>query len=139
MQAGPEVSSLIDTNIAIFIMNGAEEVLQRLSALSSMPLISLVSRIELEGGVFAETDAVARRRERVDALLKRLAVLPCDEEVVVAYADIVSVLGFSRRRVFDRLIAATALVNDLTLVTANGLDFRRVPGLKLEVWPAPAQ
>ena len=42
-------------------------------------------------------------------------------------------------RILDRLIAATAIVHDLTLVTINGADFRDIPGLKLEAWPAPDQ
>jgi predicted nucleic acid-binding protein len=58
---------------------------------------------------------------------------------VEQYGDIVRANGFSRTRVFDRLIAATALVHDLTLVTINGADFRDNPGLNLEVWPVPAQ
>lgn len=31
----------------------------------------------------------------------------------------------------DMLIAATALVNDLTLVTRNTRDFQHIPGLKI--------
>ena len=37
----------------------------------------------------------------------------------------------------DLLIAATALVHDLTLVTHNTQDFIRVPGLRLEDWLQP--
>lgn len=32
------------------------------------------------------------------------------------------------------LIAAIALSNDLTVVTRNDREFRRVPGLRVEVW-----
>jgi predicted nucleic acid-binding protein len=35
------------------------------------------------------------------------------------------------------LIASTALVHDLTLVTHNGHDFASVPGLRLADWLAP--
>jgi len=37
------------------------------------------------------------------------------------------------------MIAAAALVHDLTVITMNGNDFRDVPGLKLEIWPSPAE
>ena len=133
------MSKLIDTNIALFLANGFDEVTSRVAAFDDRPCISLITLVELEGGVFAGVEAAARRRERLDILLSALRILPFEQEVVAAYADIVSVAGFSRRRVLDRLIAATALVNGLTLVTADGPDFRDIPGLKLEVWPRPAQ
>jgi len=34
----------------------------------------------------------------------------------------------------DLMIASTALVHDLTLVTHNTQDFKNVPGLRLEDW-----
>ncbi|MCC7474350.1 MAG: type II toxin-antitoxin system VapC family toxin [Pirellulales bacterium] len=37
----------------------------------------------------------------------------------------------------DLMIAATALVHDLTLVTHNTRDFQHVPGLRLEDWLQP--
>lgn len=38
---------------------------------------------------------------------------------------------------FDLLLAATALVHDLTLVTHNTGEFRRVDGLRIEDWMQP--
>ncbi len=37
----------------------------------------------------------------------------------------------------DLIIAATALVHDLTLVTHNTRDFQRIPSLRLEDWLQP--
>jgi tRNA(fMet)-specific endonuclease VapC len=34
----------------------------------------------------------------------------------------------------DLKIAATAIVNDATLLTANTIDFEKVPGLRFESW-----
>ena len=133
------MSKLIDTNIAIFLADGVATVMERVAAFDDLPSISLVTLAELEGGVFVRAGETARRRERLDLLMTGLNVLPFERDVVAAYADIVSVLGFSRRRVLDRLIAATALVHDLTLVTANGPDFHDIPDLKLEVWSRPGQ
>jgi tRNA(fMet)-specific endonuclease VapC len=37
----------------------------------------------------------------------------------------------------DLMIAATAIVHDLTLVTHNTRDFKCIPGLRLEDWLQP--
>ena len=72
-------------------------------------------------------------------MLGRVHVLDINRDIVTAYGVIVAKVGFSRARVIDRLIAATAIVNGLTLVTMNGEDFRDNAGLALLAWPAPAQ
>ena len=106
--------------------------------MNSRPSLSLLTLVELEGGVYSRPDIMRARRIALDALLRRLDVAPFDARTVAAYGRIVAACGFSRRRVLDRLIAATAIVNDFTLITSNGDDFRDIPGLKLEVWPSPA-
>ena len=130
---------LIDTNVAIYLRDSNEQITNRVNELPTRPAISLLSWVELEGGVHAHPAFAASRRERLDALLELLEVVPVDATIVRAYARIIAQRGFSRPRVLDRLIAATAIVNDLTLITINAADFRDIPGLMLKVWPAPAQ
>jgi predicted nucleic acid-binding protein len=69
-------------------------------------------------------------------LLQTMRLVPFDAAIVPIYGEIVAACGYSRRQVFDRLIAATAILHDLTLVTLNGADFADIPDLRLEVWPA---
>ena len=133
------MSKLIDTNVAIFLTNGEPDFLDRVLRFADVPLVSLLTHIELEGGVNVRAEGGALRRERVDTLLSSITVLPFEADAVQAYAGIVAALGFSRRRITDRLIAATAIVNNLVLVTTNGPDFAGIPGLKFEIWPRPAQ
>ncbi|MGJ3627456.1 PIN domain-containing protein [Sphingomonas sp. MMS24-JH45] len=104
------------------------------SALPARPALSIVTLAELEGGVSIAPALTAARRKATDALAATLAVLALDREVVAIYGGIVAACGFHRRRVLDRLIAATAIVHDLALITINGDDFRDIPGLSLEVW-----
>lgn len=129
---------LIDTNIAILLRDGDVSARARMHTLPAPPAISLLTLAELQGGLASRTHGEQRRR-RLAVLLGTMNVIGFDRAVVDAYGDLVQHLGFSRPRILDRLIAATALVHDLTLVTINGPDFRDIPGLKLEVWPAPAQ
>lgn len=91
----------------------------------------------MEGGVYAHPKLQAERRLTLDTLLETVTVLAFDSSVVAIYRDIVARIGFSRRKVSDRMIAATALAHDLTLITINGRDFADIPGLRLDVWPSP--
>jgi predicted nucleic acid-binding protein len=67
-----------------------------------------------------------------------LGVVDFEQEAATAYREILETRGFVRSRIVDRMIAATAIAHDLTLITINGADFRDIPGLALEVWPSPA-
>ena len=128
---------LLDTSVAVLLRDSDSEADHRLAALESIPALSIVSQIELEGGVMARPALTARRRIALDAMLAVLPVLPFDAACASAYREIVEAKGFSRRKVIDRMIAATALVNELSLITLNRRDFADVPGLNLEVWPTP--
>lgn len=128
---------LIDTNIAIHLRDGDPQVAARMDGLAEPPFISIVTLVELEGGVHSKPVLAAKRRAALDILLGGVVVLPFDDADARAYALIVSALGYSRPLILDRMIAATALVHDLLLITMNGADFRDVPELKLEVWELP--
>jgi predicted nucleic acid-binding protein len=128
------LATLIDTNIAIHLRDGDATIVGHIDALPAPPSISVISRVELEGGVHVKPAFAAKRRAALDILLGTIMVIPFDAPMAEAYGRIVAACGFSRTRILDRMIAATALVQELTLITINGDDFRDVPGLKLEVW-----
>ena len=125
---------LLDTSVAVHLRDGDAATLARFEALAEKPFLSVLTRVELEGGIYARPEFAAQRRAAVDALLAFLPVLDFDVEMAEAYGAILSTSGFSRRKIIDRLIAATALVEGLTLITLNGEDFRDVPGLVLVEW-----
>jgi tRNA(fMet)-specific endonuclease VapC len=128
---------LIDTNIAILLRDREPLTTARIGTLAGDAMISVVTQVELEGGVYSKPPLTAARRASLDVLMQTLIVMPFGDEAVLAYRRIVAERGFVRQRLLDRMIAATALVYGVTLITCNGDDFRDVPGLRLEVWPSP--
>jgi tRNA(fMet)-specific endonuclease VapC len=126
---------LLDTNIAICLRDRLPEAIRRVAELGTLPRFSLLTWVELEGGVDRRHPSASNRRAAIDDMRRSFDFLPCDAPVVRAYARIIAAAGFSRRRIIDRLIAATAIVHDLTLITMNEADFRDIPDLRIEVWP----
>ncbi|PLR25035.1 VapC toxin family PIN domain ribonuclease [Caulobacter zeae] len=125
---------ILDTNVAIHLRDGDPVVSTKIAALDGAVLLSIVSRVELEGGVYRELADTAARRARLDAMLDILPVLDFDAEAADAYRAIVQATGYSRRNILDRMIAAQALTHRATLVTCNPADFQDVPGLALLAW-----
>lgn len=128
---------LIDTNICIALRDLDDETWARYRALPESPVMSMITRIELENGANAEVGLERRRRHLLDALLTIVPVEMFTHADILGYRDIVHDLGFDRQRTLDRLIAAQAITRDATLITRNGKDFRRIDGLRLEEWPTP--
>jgi predicted nucleic acid-binding protein len=126
--------TLIDTSIAVALREGEAAILARAELLQSPALLSILSVVELEGGVPTAPEGAAVRRQILDEMYGTLDILAFREREALAYRSIVAVCGFSRRLIVDRMIAATALANDLVLSTLNPRDFRDVPGLQLEDW-----
>lgn len=125
---------LLDTNVAIQLRDGHVAVTDRIAALDGAVLMSIVTRVELEGGVYREPVHAATRRARLDTMLAAIPTLAFDEPAADAYSGIVAHAGYSRRKLLDRMIAAQALVHRATLVTLNADDFGDIPGLQLESW-----
>lgn len=125
---------LLDTDVAIHLRDGDPAVTAKVDALDDAVLMSIVTRVELEGGVYREPVHAQVRRVRLDAILAAIPTIAFDDAAADAYADIVARAGYSRRKLLDRMIAAQALVHRSTLVTINAGDYADVPGLSLLAW-----
>jgi tRNA(fMet)-specific endonuclease VapC len=125
---------LFDTSVAIALREGEAAILEKTSNLAEIPMLSILSVVELEGGVAFAPEGVAARRAALDRLLGTLEILPFDRAEVAAYRNIIEIQGFSRRLTFDRMIAAQAIVAGASLATLNPRDFRNMPSLTVEDW-----
>jgi tRNA(fMet)-specific endonuclease VapC len=129
---------LIDTDIAIHWRDGHMGVRDRILALGARPVLSAISRIELENGVYRDPAQTTARRARLDVMLRWLEVMDFTQNEIAAYSRTLATAGFSKRKTNDRMIAATALVHGFTFATMNGRDFRDIEGLDLDEWEFPA-
>lgn len=125
---------LIDTSVAIHLIDGDERMLARGRELGPVVALSAISRIELENGIHREPAWRDVRRAALDILLARIVALDFGEAEIAAYRAILEAVGYSRRKTLDRMIGATALVHGLPLVTTNPADFRDISGLDVIAW-----
>ena len=128
---------LVDTNIVIFVLKDQKRELARRLAAVPAREVALSSVVEAELYHGAEKYAQPeRRREKLDGFLAPYPRLAFDFLCVPHYARIRHHLEKAGQIIGgnDLQIAATALAHDLTVVTHNGGEFRRVPGLKVEDW-----
>jgi predicted nucleic acid-binding protein len=79
-----------------------------------------------------------RYRDALSSLSAEFVVLPVDEEVAQRFGEISARLLDRGQPIAtpDLLIAATALVHDLTLVTGNVRHFAEIDGLRVANWLA---
>jgi tRNA(fMet)-specific endonuclease VapC len=125
---------LLDTSVLIPLRDGDPKVWERVNQLGGTILVSIVSVVELEGGVYRDAAQAERRRTKLDLLLAGLNVLTFDSESAQTYGQIVASAGYSRRKILDRMIAAQALNASATLVTLNPQDFEEITDLQVLGW-----
>ena len=128
---------LLDSNVWIKVLQGRDLIL--LDRFTAAPPVEVAScatvRAELMHGAW-KYEYPIRRKDRVEGLLSKFVSLPFDDRAADVYGRIRDELERERNVIgpFDLQIAAIALAHDLTVVTGNVSEFRRVHGLKVEDW-----
>ena len=120
---------LIDTDVAIHIRDRVPAVLAAVFALDAPYSLSILTRVELENGVVRQPDLAVARRAALDLMLPQFDIALFGEPELATYRQIVERAGFSRRKILDRMIAATALANGLRLVTGYVADYADIDEL----------
>jgi len=119
---------LLDSSILIAIgLATGDAVRRRLAELNEGDAVtSVIAYAEVLHG---SRQGKAPPEDHLALIIEEVEVLPFDRAAASVYAG----LSFKRAS-YDRLIAAHALSQGLTVVTANVADFADVPGLVVEDW-----
>ncbi|MFA4662361.1 type II toxin-antitoxin system VapC family toxin [Pyrococcus kukulkanii] len=118
---------LIDTDVLIDVLRGMKEAKEFLLEIADEGLfISVITLSELLSG--KETRDPVKKEKLLRFLRKHFQILPIDEEI--------GILGGEIRRDYniglgDAIIAATAIVHGLSVVTENIRHFSKVEGLRV--------
>jgi predicted nucleic acid-binding protein len=132
------MSFLLDTDTCSAYLKGHRAVGNRFLQHTGGLHVSAITMDELYTWALRAA-APPGRLQNVQELLNDLTLLDVTHDVARQFGEL-------RAARFDRglpppemdlLIAATALVHDLTLVTHNSKDYVNVPGLRMSDWLVP--
>ena len=124
---------LLDSDQIISYLNGRKEIVKKIDNLANEELFtSIICVAEVLEGIYG-TDKEDQRLLQLNEFLQDIRVLLIDRKVADKFAKIRSDLRKKGGLIenMDIFIAATALVQNLILITNNKRDFERIKGLKL--------
>lgn len=120
---------LLDTGLLIRHLRGQRKIVQLMRHLgrSNHLAISTVTRLELYAGMHPSEELPTRK------LLSRFASCDLDDTISARAGRLIYSLRQQNQLIGvpDAIIAATALSNNMVLVTLNVSDFELVPSLRL--------
>lgn len=123
-------SYLIDTNIVIYTLQSKEEhkkVVNFMDKIYDDDKIDVLYSVVVEAEVFSR-ELAQEVKEKVDILLSEARIVKVDSDIARKAGEIRAkgkALGYSIK-LPDALIAATAIIENATLVTHNPDDFRKI-------------
>jgi tRNA(fMet)-specific endonuclease VapC len=127
---------MLDTNTCIYALRRHTGVLDRLLAESRADVVlSVVTEAELRAGA-AKSASPTRTLRSLESFLDPFTILEFASADAIAYAQVRAKLERAGTPIgtIDTLIAGHAVARELTLVTSNEREFRRVAGLRVENW-----
>ena len=127
---------VLDTNTLIYFFKGLGDVSKHMLAQSPSELaIPTVVLFELEVGI-AKSTSPRKRKSQLQEITALVNVLPFGIAESKSAAQIRVKLEKQGLPIgpYDVLIAATALANNMILVTHNQKEFGRIKDLKIEDW-----
>jgi predicted nucleic acid-binding protein len=133
------MSFLLDTDICSAHLRDNRLVTPRVEQYAGRLHVSVVTAAELVVWGLRRA-ATSKRKAAVYAFLSAVAVIDINRPIADRFGMLLRADQLDRgvpAPRLDLLIAATALVHNLTLVTHNTKDFANIPGLQMADWLAP--
>lgn len=128
---------LLDTNTCIYFLNkSSENIIARMKNISPADIkLSSITVAELFFGA-EKSSAKKKNQAIVDAFIYNFEQMPFDNKCCRNYAEIRSYLQKKGTPIgpMDLLIASISITHNLTLITNNVKEFKRVKGLNTENW-----
>lgn len=124
---------LIDTDVLIDILRGKHTIEKEVVAAGIG--ISIINFGELIYGAYKSPDPLKALKIAESFLIDlHISIIPLGKEIMYSFAEMKAKLERSGQRLedFDLLIAASAKVSGLTLITRNIKHFARIHGLKVK-------
>lgn len=118
---------LLDSNVIIELLSSSfsDETARRFQSIvdSDDYFLSVISRIEVLG-----YDGNSEEMNRTNEFIQDSMVIGLEEAIILRA---IALRKLIKIKLPDAIIAATAIVYNLTLVTRNTADFKNIPGLTL--------
>lgn len=121
------MSYLLDTNAVINFLEASlpDAGMQMLTSIvDEEPMVSVITQIEALGFSFTS----AQEQTTVETFINSSTVLGLSSDIVNAT---IAIRKSRKIKLPDAIIAATAIIHDLTLITRNTSDFNNINGLKV--------
>jgi tRNA(fMet)-specific endonuclease VapC len=126
---------LLDTNICIFFIKGRYELFKKITEVGENNcFISEVTVAELKYGI-ENSNTIEAMRVIVEAFIPKFAIIPISNSLDI-YAKDKAKLRRQGQMIddFDILIGATAIANEMIMVTNNTDHFSRLSNIMIEDW-----
>jgi tRNA(fMet)-specific endonuclease VapC len=127
---------LLDTDTCIYALKHHAKVLEQLLSKSREDIaVSVITEAELRTGA-AKSSSPVKTLRLVENFLRPLAIAEFTSEDAIAYSQVRAKLERAGTPIgpLATLIASQAVARNLTLVSNNEREFRRVQGLHVENW-----
>ena len=126
---------LLDTNICIYYFKGEFGLKEKVERIGYEQFyISEITLAELVYGA-EKSQKPTKNMKVVEFFLDKIQILPIFDAIKI-YAKEKARLKTKGKIIsdLDLFIGATAIVNDMTLVTRNVREFKRMKNIKIENW-----